>query len=89
MAEQAEACLPELGLKLGLARLWLGLCAFHTGSAQLEMRISPHRHDHRVATDPMELAQHGQPMLRTGDVLKQLHAKNAINRVRRQTDGEG
>ena len=76
-------------LKLGLAGLWLGLCALHVRTLELETPINPHRHNHRIATDPVEFAQHGQSMLGAGDALKQLQAKNAVNRIRRQADGEG
>ena len=88
MTEQAQTCALELGFHVGLAGQRSGRSALCIRAPAFEMSIDPYRHNHRIATDPMELLKHGQTMLGAGEVLKQLHAKNAVNRIRRQADGE-
>ena len=46
---------------------------------QLEMRVNAYRHYHGIAAHPVKLLEHGQSMLGAVDVLKQLHAKNAVD----------
>src|SRR3990167_2708728 len=89
MTEQTETRQPEFGFDFGLAGQLPGGSARCAWAAQLEMCIDSYRHNHRIATHTMELRQQGQPMLRAVDMLKQLHAKNAVDRVRRQAEGEG
>lgn len=75
MAEQAKTRLFKLVFHFGLTGQHPGLNALCIWPPTLEAGIDPHRHNHRIAADTMELAQHGQAMLGAGDVLKQLHAK--------------
>ena len=88
MTEYTKTRLPELGLHFGLDDQRTGCEPLLVNSAALETAIDPYRHNHGIATDPVKLAQHCQTMFGAVKVLKQLHAKNAVNRILRQADAE-
>src|SRR5476649_1927597 len=70
VTEQAETCLPELGFDLGLVHHRLRLRAFGGSGLAPEAALKLNRDNHRVTTDAVKLAEHGQPMLGTRKMLE-------------------